>query len=684
VNARARSRGAAASASLVSLVSLASLASLGAAGCGREPDSSAYFGTTSRSGKDPHTLYVNSSGEPEYLDPGKCSDTLSGSLIVQLFEGLTRDDPRDGHPVQGVATRWDQSDDNRLFRFYLRPDARWSDGKRVTAYDFAYAWRRVLRPSTASRAITNLYPLKNGELWNQGRLLAMRERLPLRAAPRPDAPAAAELAQGAAVRVLDRPTHAPGEPAWALVERYDDLPTFGEPRARAAGPAPKGFVLERSLVEDDGAVGVRALDDLTLDVELEQPTPYFIGLTSYPTLFPVRRDVIEALAARGEEDLWVRPENIVSNGPYQLEEWKFRYEITMRRNPSHYDYGRLKVHRIVWVEVEEQHTLMNLYKAGEIDYLGDNAAPAPEYLPIVETKRDFAQNQYLGIEWYEFNTRKPPLDDARVRHALDLSVDKAQLIAKVTHGGQIPATHYVPDFTGLGYSRAAAAEAAAGTSPFPQPEAEFDPERARALLRDAGYTIEHDGDGYVARGFPSLEVMYNNNEDIRNVAIAIQNMWRQNLGVHTSLRNEEWKVILNEHNSGQFQVIRLAWTADFDHPQTFLDLFRADNPNNNTGWSDPVYDATVRAAAAAPDPAEGIRLYRKAEAMAVRAMPRMPLYFDTRSTLVKPWVKGFWGSALHAHLLAYLWIDLNWAQNPQNEPAFEPPELPPPGRLAPR
>ena len=216
-----------------------------------------------------------------------------------------------------------------------------------------------------------------------------------------------------------------------------------------------------------------------------------------------------------------------------------------------------------------------------------------------------------------------------------------------------------------------------------RPEAEFDPERARALLREAGYMLERDGDGYVARGFPPIEVMYNNNEDIRNVAIAIQNMWRQNLGVHVALRHEEWKVLLNEYSSGHFQVIRAGWTADYDHPLTFLDLFRSDSPQNHTGWSDPTYDATLRAAAAAADQAESIRLYREAEAMALRAMPRMPLYFDTRSTLVKPWVKGFWGSVLHAHLLEYLWIDLDWAQSPQNEPAFEPPEMPPPGLFAP-
>jgi oligopeptide transport system substrate-binding protein len=652
-------------------------------GCARD-DTSAYFGATTRTGKDPGTLYVNSAGEPEYLDPGKCSDTLSGALIAQLFEGLTRDDPRDGHPVQGVAMRWDQSDDNRLFRFYLRPDARWSDGKPVTAHDFAYAWKRVLRPSTASRAAANLYVLRNGELFSQGKLKALRADLPLLAEPYAGAPERARLRKGTAVQILG-PSPS-GASTFALVGRFDELPTFASqpPPKQALAPGLTGFVPEQDLVEDDAVVGVRAVDDLTLEVELEQPTPYFIGLTSYPTLFPVRRDVVEAFAQRNEADLWVRPGNIVSNGPYLLDEWKFRYEITMRRNPEHYDQDKLKITRLVWVEIEELHTAMNLYKSGEIDYLGDDATPPIEYLPIVEKKRDFLQNEYLGVQWYEFNTKRPPLDDVRVRRALNHAVDKALLVEKIARGGQTPATHYVPDITGLGYSKAAAADKAAGTSPFQSPEVEFDPARARALLREAGYEIEKDGDGYQARGFPSIEVMYNNNEDFRNMAVAIQDMWRRHLGVHATLRSEEWKVLLAEHQEGHFQVIRLGWTADYDHPQTFLELFRSDNPQNQTGFSDREYDETLRAATVAADPAESIRLYRKAEAIAVRAMPRLPLYFDTRSKLLKPWVKGFWGSALHPHLFEYFWIDPAFQQGTPNAPAFLPLEFPPPGRIAPR
>jgi ABC-type oligopeptide transport system substrate-binding subunit len=140
--------------------------------------------------------------------------------------------------------------------------------------------------------------------------------------------------------------------------------------------------------------------------------------------------------------------------------------------------------------------------------------------------------------------------------------------------------------------------------------------------------------------------------------------------------------MLNRYREGQFQIIRLGWTADYDHPQTFLEQFLSGNPQNQSGWGDPRFDEALKQAAATAEPVESIRLYRKAEALALEAMPRLPLHFDTRSTLVKPWVKGFWGSALNPHLVQYLWIDPNWQRSGPNEPAYLPTELPQPGRIA--
>ncbi|CAN93606.1 MULTISPECIES: ABC transporter substrate-binding protein [Sorangium] len=770
-----------------------------------------YAGTTARVGKDTETIYINNGSEPEYLDPGKSNDSASSTLVQQMFEGLTTYGAGDLRPVQGVATHWEQSDDNRLFRFHLRPEARWSDGKPVTAHDFEYAWKRVLRPSTASLAATNLYVLKNGELFSLGKLKALREAAPLRAAPRPDAPSALDLPKGAFVVVLARspiqvdtaiaplaalpegsaavtfakgdgkggasdrlsfgaagggaagggaaggdaaaggaaplgsapgggwqgavveivrvgppckcngaadrwfeierggargflpgcalvpPAGNAGNPgkesagaaprseAYAVVTPHTSLPTYdaaAPPSGSAAqGEPPVGFVPDALLVEDDGAVGVRASDDHTLDVQLEQPTPYFTDLTSYVTLFPVRKDVIEAFEKRGEPELWFRPENIVVNGPYTLDEWKFRYEITMKRNPMYWNRDKLKIHRVVWLEVELYNATMNIYKAGDLDYLGDNTSLPAEHMDWLSTKRDFQRYPYLSIYWFEFNTKKPPVDDARVRWALNLAVDKRQIVEKVTRAGQTPATHYVPDYTGSGYDEAVAEDRKLGVDPFSSPEVAFNPERARAMLAEAGYEVVQEGDGYRAKNFPALELLYNTSEGHKQIAVAVQDMWKRHLGVSVTLRNEEWKVMLKNVRDGHYQVVRFGWIGEYNHPATWLGTLLSYSPQNRTGWADQEFDDLMRAAAATADPKESIRAFRKAEKRALDRMPKLPLYFYTKSTLVKPWVKGFKGNSRGVQLVKWLWNDPSWRDNPSNETAFPELEFPAPGRL---
>jgi oligopeptide transport system substrate-binding protein len=430
-------------------------------------------------------------------------------------------------------------------------------------------------------------------------------------------------------------------------------------------------------VEDGSVVGVRAAGDHVLEVELERPAPWFLDLTSHHALSPVRRDVVEPFERRGQEDEWTRPEHLVSNGPYVLDRWTFQYEITMKDNPFYWDRDRLKIRRIVWLEVSDYHATMNLYKAGELDHLGDNVGPPAEYLPSLSSKKDFVRNDALSVYWYELNTRTPPLDDVRVRRALNRAIDKGQLVERVTRGGQTPATHYVPDFTGGGYDEGATQDRRAGVDPFAGHG--FDPEAGRALLAEAGFAPVREGGAWRVPRFPPLTVLYNAGEGNRAVAVAIQAMWKEHLGISVSLQSTEWKVMLKRHRDGDFQIMRMGQTADFDHPHTFLSAFLADDPQNRTGWSDEAFDRTVARAAATADRRQSIQLYRAAEALAVAAVPRIPLYFYTRSTLVKPWVKGFRGSKRKPHAIEYLWIDPAWEQGTPDVPAFVPPELPDPG-----
>ena len=431
-----------------------------------------------------------------------------------------------------------------------------------------------------------------------------------------------------------------------------------------------------ALKPDPSVIGVRAVGEHALEVVLSEPTPYFVQLVMYQNYAPVRRAVIERFEAMGKPDHWYRPGNIVTNGPYVLDEHKFRYEITFKPNPRWYAADQLKLKRIVWLEVEPYHSTMNLYKTGEIDWIGQVSALPAAYMDVLEGYDDFSREWWLSTYWYEFNTKAKPVDDVRVRRALNLAVDKQQLIDRVTYANQMPATHYVPPFTGSGYSEAHEADAKAGRDPFSGAGHDFDPERARKLLSEAGYQLVQEGDGWKAKNFPSLEILYNTSEGHRKIAVAIQDMWKRHLGISVQLRNEEWKVMIKNLRDGNFQLARFGWTGDYNHPHTWMDTFLSYSANNFTNHENPAFDALVAKAASEANPQESIRLYREAEALIAADMCRLPLYFYTKSTLVKPHLKGYWGNAQNRHFVRWMWIDEDWRNNPENTPAFPPEALP--------
>jgi oligopeptide transport system substrate-binding protein len=632
-------------------------------GCKKDSEPG-YYGTVARHGHAPRTLYINNGDEPEFLDPGLVSEQSGSCLVLDLFEGLVDQHPRDLHIIQGVAERYDQSADNRVWRFHLRENARWSDGQPVTAADFAYAWQRVLRPETGSRQVAHLQLLKNGEAFSKSQIMVV-------------AAAADGWTAGTVLRVLSK------KDGVAEVETFDDLPTFRADKRAPSGTPKRGRIAVSHLRLDPSVLGVRAVSERVLEVELERATPYFLELVAYHTYYPVRRDVIEAAAKAGDVDRWTRPEHIVSNGSFVLKKHSFRYEIVFEKNPHYWGAADIKTDRIVWLEVASYDAALALYKGGEIDYIGSVTSLPEKYVPMLRNFRDFSEAPWQSSYWYEFNVSKAPLDDVRVRKALNLAVDKRQIIDKVTRMQQIPATHFVPDYTGSGYSAAAEAARAAGDDPFSSADWRFDPERARALLREAGYTLEQRDGRWYAKGFPGLELLYNGAVGATSghpaIAVAVQSMWRDNLGVSATLRNEEWKIMLKNMRDGNYQVARLGWSADYNHPHTYLETFLSTSPNNWTRWKDAEYDALVEKAAATADPAASMKLYRQAELRAVEGMPRLPIYFYTKASMAKPYLRGFYPNALNRHAAHFMWIDPDWRSGPGAEPVVH--ELPPPGRI---
>ena len=598
-----------------------------------------YFGTTQpRHPAD--ELWINNSGEPEWIDPGKCSDATGGEVISNLFAGLAEPHPETLAPIPELAIRWDISADGRTYTFHLRSSF-WSDGTPLTAEDFVWSWRRgcstPTRPHVTAACCT---------------LLKMAKRTMNARCGSPGA------SDANAVRTMFA-AHLPVE---QVVVAHDPNGVFvfvGGPEADKArnlglALALNGTTLGQGTLQvlrtPDTLVGVRALDPLTLEVQLEDPVPYFLNLVAYHTFKPVPRHVVHALEQQGlNTDLWTRPENIVSNGPYVLTSWHFKHYFTYAKNPRYWDAAHVRIARVKVFEVESVNTALNLYRDGDLDWIGANTPLPSEFLSFLQRYKDTHRDPMLSVYFYWVNTQEPPLDDVRVRRALSLAIDRNALVQYIARGGQIPTAELVPD--GL-----------AGYRALHRPL--YDPNEARALLAQAGYG---------AKPLPPVTLIYNTSEGHKQVAEAVQEMWHKVLGIDVQIENQEWKVFLKNVELHNFSLARMGWVGDYPDPTTFLhDVLSQHAGNNLSGWHDPAYEALLTRANRTVDKAARLELLRQAESVAMDAQPMIPLYVYTRSYVRKPYVRGFWPNYQDRHSIKYMWIDERFYDGQEHAELVEP------------
>ena len=351
---------------------------------------------------------------------------------------------------------------------------------------------------------------------------------------------------------------------------------------------------------DFSTVGAKALDERTLLVNLRQPTPYFLDLCAFPTLFPVRTDLI---AKYGDD--WVKPGKIVGNGAFLLKAWRINDSVELVRNPLYWDAAHVSLRSVQALPISKANVAYNFYAAGQADLIMDKGLAPPSLLDALKERPDFHAAPFLGTYFLRFNCAKGPFTDVRVRKAFSLALDRGRVTTKITRAGETEALSFVPPGI-AGY------QAPPGLSE--------NADEARRLLAEAGYPG--------GEGFPLTSYLYSEGELNEGVAIELQSMWKEVLGVTVQLARQEWKVYLNSLGSLDFGIARSSWVGDYPDPNTFLDLFLTVSGNNRTGWSNPVYDGLIRDAAAEPDPARRFAVMRKAEEFLVREQaPIAPLFF---------------------------------------------------------
>jgi oligopeptide transport system substrate-binding protein len=523
--------------------------------CMTKAQSSQYFGKTEP--PEGQVLRYISGSEPESLDPHVSTGQPEARIYLALYEGLTEYDPVTGQAIPAIAERWVSNADNTEFTFYLRHNARWSNGDPITARDFVYSLRRALSPFLAARSAYLAYYIVGAQAYNEGK---------------------------------------------------------GRP-------------------ED---VGIDAVDDYTVRIRLNTPVPYLSGLVAHQFFRLVPQKAIEQFG-----DQWTRPEHIVTCGAFKVKTWRSYDRLIVVRDPNYWDRERVKLDQITFYPVEDNTTQMNLYKAGEVDATYNHTVP---YAWVDELRRtkDYMDKPENSIEYYMFNTTKPPTNDVRVRRAFNMSIDKAALSSyrRVVK----PLTAFSPEGIFPGY---------------PQPKGDgFDPAKARELLAEAGY---HDASGtFDPSTFPveRIELSYNTAETNRQTAEFVQAQWKQNLGLTVPLKNIEWKTFLDSRAKLQYSgIARAGWVGDYMDPYTFLDLFSTATGDNGTGWTDPKFVRMLRDANSQHDPMKRYELLAKAESFLLQAQPVIPLYTTSTDWLKKPYVKGLYANPLTLHSWKYVYIE---------------------------
>ncbi len=362
---------------------------------------------------------------------------------------------------------------------------------------------------------------------------------------------------------------------------------------------------------DFSQTGFKAIDDHTLELTLRQPTPFLLHALNHYAWYPVPVKVIEQVgdfATRGSR--WTRPENFVGNGPFVLKEWLPNRKIVVEKSPTYWDRETVKLDQIHFYPIESIDTEERMFRTGQLHVT--NEVPLAK-IPFYQAERpnDLEIAPYNGIYFYRFNTTRPPLTDPRVRKALTYAIDRESLVEKVTLANETPAYTAVPPGV-LSY---------VSEHPF-----EADLAEAKRLLAEAGFPN--------GEGFPKIDVLYNSSEKHKVIAEAIQQMWRQNLGIDIGLYNQEWKVYLDAQDNLDFTISRAGWIADYVDPHVFLDLWETGGGNNDTGWSNARYDELLAESLDAPSDEARFAIYNQMEKILLEDMPIMPIYHYTRVRLI--------------------------------------------------
>lgn len=366
-------------------------------------------------------------------------------------------------------------------------------------------------------------------------------------------------------------------------------------------------------------LGIKAVDDYTIEITLSEPVPYLADALIHTTVKPVHKATVEKFG-----DKWTDPANIVVNGPYKVSNWIVNERIEMVRNEQYFDNANTTIDKVTFLPITDQTAAVNRYTTGELDISG--GVPEAMFEKLKSEKPDEVRvAPLLCTYYYETNHAKPPFDNANVRRALSLALDRETITDKVLAMGQTPAYQLAP--------------------PFMHNMGEANPEwrawdkakrieEAKKLLTEAGYSESKP---------LKFELLYNTSESHKNIATAATSLWKEALGgmIDITMTNQEWKTYLDTKRQGKFEMARAGWCAVYNEPSAIMNILRSNNSSNTGKYNSPEYDTAMDNTLTAKDDAERKALYHKAQAVLDKDTPNILVYHYVRVNMVKPYVMGY-------------------------------------------
>ena len=534
--------------------------------------------------------------EPESLDPTVALDPGSAYILPALFEGLTARHPRTGQPTAALGTHYERSANQTRYTFYLRGHGNPRGTRLPNTDDLDVELHRNYKAP----------PDRLAARWSDGHPITAHDFV------------------YSWRRAADPQT---GAPYAFLVHSLK----YG--REITAGKRPPD------------ELGVRAVDDFTLEIELEGPTSFFLDLAAAPIFYAVPRRAIEAFGPS-----WSEPGHIVTSGPFTLKEWRPYDCVIVVRNPRYYEAPLVALDEIRFVSFADRNSLINFYKSGEAQAMSGFIPPM--IAPYLVGKRDFHSHWMFGTAFLIFNTTKPPFDNVLLRYAFNMALDK-RLMAEFQGPGRRPARTLVPAVEGYDSPNDLPIEVNGRMFDV----LSFDPPGARELLSAAGFPNGADTSGRPLR----IEYLYPASTPIKTRSEIVQQQWRQHLGIDVQLVVQDFSTYLRTTTNLEYNAVAHSFDSGYYlDPNWFLSQFMTGSSYSGTGWSDPKYDLMLNRANELIVPAERMHALASCERYLLAAMPVVPIYFDAWSYLQKPYVHGGGGSPFDTRPFKYTWIDTNW------------------------